>query len=742
MNRTIPISTTGTTKSIPPSSSVPTPFSSSSEYVAVILASSIGTRLYPITTDDNNSNHDDTANMAALPKHMLPICGIPILLRLLQSIELCGFMECILLLKHDDTTTMDLFIQPESSLDPSSSLQHPYQIQVLSPPPQQPQVSVVAPPSKPPSTTISSNNTVEPTVKVMVVQSTQMKVTIVQYTTPCSGTVEAIRRLEDDITTTTTIATATATTGIAAQTTTTTTTTTTGGMAHTIPIAPIHSRHMVVFPGDLIVLDTTPIRNMIQEHRQSTMYPATAWNTDSTTPPTPTGQSLVSTTDTNATTTSTSTTSTNNTMIGTPTIHTNDHQNPNGTVIRSSPPVVAGTLLLVDVTAMDESTFGVQPIYKESAKLKKGLLSREEDDVCYMAIQTTTTTTHNNHTKCQMNLRHTGNDTNTDRLIWKQSKFDVEEDKEQIGTTPKIKIPKFRCCYGGTHTATTSTPPNMSRTAHATTTTTTRISTEWNDVHCYCISSWVRQELYHSSKLKSVLRYQSLQYDLMPLLISRQYRGIRATFQTRSGSASNLPNTTKSSSHNNNHQPPSTTTTTTTTCTNKDDEYMVLAHLSHSRTMASTTPSIFRSNTIASYLFANRIMTHEISARNVTSLQQPSLSSVTTPNDSLWQLPAGAIVQSKSHTILLPESTIGDKVTFKSCVIGRHCSIGHNCRLNNVVLHDYVTIGDNTTLQSTIVSAHVTIGNNCSFNDCQILRHLNIPPNTKKKGEAITSMDD
>ena len=163
--------------------------------------------------------------------------------------------------------------------------------------------------------------------------------------------------------------------------------------------------------------------------------------------------------------------------------------------------------------------------------------------------------------------------------------------------------------------------------------------------------------------------------------------------------------------------------------------------------MASTTPSIFRSNTIASYLFANRIMTHEISARNVTSLQQQhqqhsSVSYVTTPTDSLWQLPAGAIVQSKSHTILLPESKIGDKVTFKSCVIGRHCSIGHNCRLNNVVLHDYVTIGDNTTLQSTIVSAHVTIGNNCSFNDCQILRHLNIPPNTKKKGEAITSMDD
>jgi translation initiation factor eIF-2B subunit gamma len=441
----------------------------------------------------------------------------------------------------------------------------------------------------------------------------------------------------------------------------------------------------------------------------------------------------------------------------------------------------------MDVTAIDEST--LQPIYKESAKQKKGLLSRDEDDIFYMAIQTTTGTTNHGSTNTLNNNNNNCN--NTSRLIWKQSKFDVEEDKEQIGTTPKLKIPKFRL-YGGINSIITNNPMLRRTPTGSTDTITTRISTEWNDVHCYCLSSWVWEELCHQPKFQS-LRYQSLQYDFIPLLISRQYRGISATFScTSSGSTATTTGIVTTTSNTivvppptatrntlpttdtvqNDDNPSSlslptaapaqpavgtSTTTTTTTATvpqvRKNDEYMVMAHVSNTKTIASTTPSIFRSHTIASYLFANRIMTHEISALNVTSLQQQqqqqqqssSFSMTTHTNgktQSLFQLPDGATIQSKNHTILLPESQIGDKVTLKSCVIGKHCRIGHNCRLNNVVLHDYVTIGDNTTLQSTIVSAHVTIGDHCNFNDCQILHHLNIPSNTKKKGEAITSIDE
>ena len=663
---------------ISPSLSPPPP----SEYVAVILAGSIGTRLYPVTTDEDDNN---------IPKHLLPVAGIPILLRLLSSIELCGFVQCVLLLKDDDTSTMDVLLHK------STTLQYPHPYRVVPPenPPPKPSSSSSS------STAAAANNKINETdqqleARITVVQSTRMKVTIVQYHTPCTGTVDALCRISR--------------------------------MNHHHHHHDISSSHMVVFPSDLMVLDTTPILRMIHEHRcheyhtnSSNQYTVhhcsttpsphatTTTATSAAHPPGPLLTSPMSTTTLATTTTMAATTPIHATTLHPTTMETT------GTL-----PLSAGTVLLMNVTATDEST--LQPIYKESAKQKKGLLSREEDDVFYMAIQSTKS--------------HCGvgpNTTKTDRLIWKQAKFDVEEDKEQIGTTPKVKIPKFRL-YGGGSGATPATHHS-----------TTQISTEWNDVHCYCLSSWVVQQLRVSEKFQESLRYQSVQYDLLPLLISRQYRGIEATFHSSKGNTNASKVVVPVDTNQNQTAMRDNQSPQSPSQTNIDDrEYMVLAHVSDSRTIASATPSIFRSHTIASYLFANRIMAHEISAMNVTSLQQQHLSSSSSSltNPLLWQVPNGATIQSKFHTILLPDCHVREKVTFKSCVIGRHCTIGNNCRLNNVVLHDHVTIGDNTTLQSTIVSAHVTIGSNCNFNDCQILHHTNIPSNTKKKGEAITSIDD
>jgi NDP-sugar pyrophosphorylase family protein len=80
-----------------------TPFMSSPtthppEFVAVVLASSIGKRLYPMSSEE-------------LPKHMLPMVGIPILFRLLQTLEACGFIETIITLRSDDTVTRDAFLK-------------------------------------------------------------------------------------------------------------------------------------------------------------------------------------------------------------------------------------------------------------------------------------------------------------------------------------------------------------------------------------------------------------------------------------------------------------------------------------------------------------------------------------------------------------------------------------------------------------------------------------------------------
>jgi GTP:adenosylcobinamide-phosphate guanylyltransferase len=61
-----------------------------SEFIAVILAATSGARLFPLT------------NNASSPKHLLPVGGKPVVLRLLQSLYDTGFTECILALSHED----------------------------------------------------------------------------------------------------------------------------------------------------------------------------------------------------------------------------------------------------------------------------------------------------------------------------------------------------------------------------------------------------------------------------------------------------------------------------------------------------------------------------------------------------------------------------------------------------------------------------------------------------------------
>ena len=583
----------------------PPPSSSPPEFVAVVLASSIGTRLYPMSSDD-------------VPKHMLPVVGIPILFRLLQALEVCGFIETVVTLRHDDSVTREAFLHS------TGSFPHPYKVVKSS------------------ANENSVGNTSPHHGKIqtlpLIVKSPQMKVTIVNFTTPSSGSVEAIRLAD----------------------------------------AYIPSRsHIVVIPGDLMVLNAEPIKSLIHTHRcNSSGIPM--WSSGSITSHThrygmDQDQPI---------------------MTATTQYDISDQSAPAGDL----QPPVACTVLLVDVSALDEQTG--QPILKETAKQKKGLFSRDEEDVEYIAIV---------------------EDNDLERLVWKKSKLDIEEDKDMAGKTPKFTIPKSRVRSSGV----------------------TRIRTEWNDVHCYCMSPWVRR-LIVSKPLSA--SFQSVQYDVLPLLIARQYRGVSATFGTNVAtdvvaealqqydwfpnskrlSPISLSNPMSANSLLDHVYPESDHGVSKSYIANRNTEFTVLAHVSTVRSHSTLSPVLFRSHTITAYLFANRILAHEVS-----SSAHPSM---------VASLPNDAVVQAKFHSILLPHCTVADKVTYKSSVFGAGCDIGTNGRLNNVVLFDRVRIGANTTLQNTIVGADVTIGENCNINDCQVLSNIVIPPGTTKKSEAI--LDD
>lgn len=534
------------------------------EFVACILASSVGTRLFPMASDK-------------LPKHMLLVAGVPLLFRLLTALEATGFSEAVIATAANDTVTREAFLQGKG---------HTYKaLSSLS--------SMVV--------VVDHHDNDDDRVHQtpLVLKSATMKVTVVSLPTTCPGTVEALRRVE---------------------------------ASGVIP----ETSHLVVFPGDLLVLDAEPLRAMIHAHR--TGLTSSGSGSGSGNKFSSTSESILS---------------------------------------------AACTVLLADVNEVDEQG---HPL-KESAKQKKGLLSRDEEESDYVAV--------------------TGNS----RLVWKQPKLDVEEDKDMIGTTPKLVLPKARLRGGGGLT---------------------RVSTEWNDVHCCCFAPWVRRLLVAKTSL------QSIQYDLVPLLIARQFRGAEATFGSKverevmRDALQSFPNFGKTKA-----MPLGTSeaalallanTSAVTKVNSSTMEFAVLAHV--------TQASIFRSHTIAAYLYANREIARQVSAIAAVHTSSAHNSEQITSNPCL-ALPAGASVKPKFHSLLLSNCTVADKVTFKSSVVGRNCKLGANCRLNNVVLQDNVTVGDNTILQNTVIGSNSSVAENCNLNDCQVCPGKSLSAGTKKKGEAF-----
>lgn len=276
------------------------------------------------------------------------------------------------------------------------------------------------------------------------------------------------------------------------------------------------------------------------------------------------------------------------------------------------------------------------------------------------------------------------------QILLKKSKKEIEVDEDMTGSSAKITLSKARLRSG-----------NLV------------IRTEWSDLHVYSFAPWVRQLILSRNKNLS-----SIQEDLLPLLISRQHRGKRATFgksgleALSASSQDSKENAVDSkfgehSSSNSPSESPSNEKRDWMAAKTGDEAYAI-----HSLLLPSK--SALRANTIAAYLFACK--------EAVTSDESK-------PEGSKWN--------AKFQTLILAGSTVGAKITMKCCTVGGSCFLGDKCRLNNVVIMDNVTIGEGCSLQNTIIGYGAKLGDNCSLNDCQVGPGMNIPSGTKEKGESF-----
>ena len=344
----------------------------------------------------------------------------------------------------------------------------------------------------------------------------------------------------------------------------------------------------------------------------------------------------------------------------------------------------ACTLLLQDVGEQDEQ--GV-PL-KESAKLKKGGLAREPEDIEYMAIAFGTTST---------------------RLLWKQGKMEAEQDEAftLTGQTPKLNLPKARFRPSGV----------------------VKVRQDWNDLHVYVLAPWVVRLVQAKTSIVS------LQRDLLPLLVRRQWLGKVETFG-QYVEPHRILEILEEDVVNANHDSSTSILHTATTTTNNliprdahspnmvaamamkpKQTYSVLAHVG---------TGAMRNSSLPAYLYASK----DFLLKMVDPARQRQ-------DSDCLRLPSNATTNPKLVSLLLKDATIGDKPTLKASIIGKGCQLGNKCRLNNVVLMDDVQLGDNVVLQNTIVGKAAVIGDNCSLNDCQVAAGVKVESGTKEKGEVL-----
>jgi len=420
-------------------------------------------------------------------------------------------------------------------------------------------------------------------------------------------------------------------------------------------------------------------------------------------------------------------------------------QTDNNNLPKKSPPS-AITMLLTDVSEYDDNG---HPL-KESAKAKKGGVARDDDEIDYIALSSapsirsssstpSTAPTSSPSSRSNHHRSTTRQPPVVARLLLKQSKYSVEEDVENTASTPKLTIPKALFKY------------NQSNSNNA-----MMIRTEWSDVHVFCMSPWVVKLLQARPGVKDLAK------ELIPLLVKRQFRGVRSTFGGRRGKGVDNSSTSASEALGVSvvgteqkeeearrmellegvlGSAPFFATTGGGKQQTTDYPYVVAAKVV-SRAMSKLT---IRACTIPTYLYGCReTILHATATTASSSSTTTAGANMSTPTSMSIPIPENTTLDSKFNTLRLSSSSTttntksdGDKVQIKSSTIGRNCQFGSKCRLNNVVVMDDVTVGDNCVLQNLVLAKGCTVGDNCNLKECQVGAGVVVGDGSKATGECF-----
>eukprot|EP00986_Skeletonema_menzelii_P003751 scaffold1199_cov143-Skeletonema_menzelii.AAC.5 len=433
----------------------------------------------------------------------------------------------------------------------------------------------------------------------------------------------------------------------------------------------------------------------------------------------------------------------------------------------------ACTMLLSDVGAEDKEGIPL----KESSKAKMGLQSREEEDMEYIGLTSEvppplSASLASLAFSKSLSLHGDDKSPPSRRVVLKRSKLEVEED-EGTGSTPKLSIMKRHLHKAGGRKNNVNTALvritsglSMSATASKDHSPSLSLRTDLHDVHLYVISNWVFQLMHARPSMAS---YQK---EILPLLVSRQFRGVEAAFGPTAwkdeGNRERLRKVLKDldgvnedgfASFGNGHNKISTLLGMYASGkasgglgdfapVEADEDEMDKADAASGATGSLLTLPSFPSS-VHPFVVSAQVLSRDVSSLTLRACTIPCLlhgcgkiTSSTLKLDSKMSaslVPKGVQLSTKFNSILLPGCTLGEKVQTKSCTIGKGVSLGDRSKLNNVVVMDGAQIGTNVVMQNSVVGVGAKVGDNCNLKDCVIGPGAVVAAGTKttEKGETF-----
>ena len=282
-------------------------------------------------------------------------------------------------------------------------------------------------------------------------------------------------------------------------------------------------------------------------------------------------------------------------------------------------------------------------------------MAREEEDAEYIALSYPATTIAFSPSSATATLP---------RVVWKQSKIDVEADEDMTGKSAKLELYKSRLLH---------------------TTGKVVVKTDWNDVHVYALAPWIRQLLVTRTRLAS------FQQDLLPLLIARQFKGKRATF------GSSLDE----GEHQGEEDMVEPSPAPSPTLAIDENPFEVLALVDPDKT-------ILRASTIPAYLYA---CTKVVAHGDILTIPQNSKWNGKFQSLVLEGSTLGAKITMRA-TVIGNDCALGDKCRLNNVVVMDSVTIGENCSLQNTIVAAGAVLGNNCSLSDCQVgpNKHLAAG--------------------------------